>query len=104
MPKHRVPHDLSIDMAKKVTEKAWETYSSKFANYNPTFRWGTDRRAEVSFQAKGLTVRGSMDILPDAVDIDLEVPFILLPFKKKTIEVVEEEIREWITKAKAGQI
>jgi hypothetical protein len=104
MPKHIVPHDLSIEMAKKVTEKAWETYSAKYANYNPTMRWATDTRSEVSFQAKGLTVRGSMDILPNGVAIDLEVPFILLPFKKKTIEVVEEEIREWIAKAKAGEV
>lgn len=104
MPKHLVPHDLSIDMAKKVAEKAWETYSTKFASYNPTIHWATDRRAELSFKAKGLTVSGSMDILPNGVDIELEVPFILLPFKKKTIQVVESEIREWIAKAKAGQI
>ncbi len=104
MPKHLVPHDLSIDMAKKVTEKAWEQYSAKYASYSPSFRWGTPTRAEVSFTAKGLTVRGIMDILPDAVAIDLEVPFLLMPFKKKTIEVVEEEIRSWVAKAKAGQL
>lgn len=104
MPKHLVPHDLSIDMAKKVTEKAFETYSAKYANYNPTMRWATDTQAQVSFQAKGLTVRGTMDIHPTDVAIDLEVPFLLMPFKKRTIEVVDQEIREWVAKAKAGQI
>jgi hypothetical protein len=102
--KHAIKHDLDVATAKKVTEKAYDSYKAKFAEYNPTFRWATDNKAEVSFKAKGITLAGSFTILPGQIDFDLDVPFLLRPFQSKAVEVVEGEVKEWIQKAKAGQI
>jgi hypothetical protein len=102
--KHAIKHDLDVATAKKVTEKAYDSYKAKFADYSPTFRWASDNKAEVSFKAKGIAIAGSFTILPGQIDFDLDVPFLLRPFQSKAVEVVETEVKEWIQKAKAGQI
>lgn len=102
--KHAVPHDLEPEIAKKVTEKAWDAYRARFEQYNPTISWGSDTKANVGFSAKGLTVSGTLELKPQAIEMDLEVPFLLRPFRKKAVEVIEREIRNWIGKAKAGEL
>lgn len=102
--KHTIKHDLDIATAKRVTEKAFESYKAKFAEYNPTFKWASDNKADVSFKAKGITLAGSFTILPSAIDLELDVPFLLKIFQSKAVEVIDEEVKEWIQKAKAGQI
>ena len=38
------------------------------------------------------------------VTLDLDVPFLLKPFKSKALEVIEREIKVWVAKAKRGEI
>lgn len=102
--KHTIKHDLDIPLAKKVTEKAFESYKAKFGEYNPTFKWATDNKAEVSFKAKGITLAGSFTILPGAIELELDVPFLLKVFQSKAVEIIDTEVKEWIQKAKAGQV
>jgi hypothetical protein len=102
--KHAIKHDLDVATAKKVTEKAYDSYKARFAEYKPTFAWVSDNKANVSFNAKGITLAGSFTILPSQIDFELDVPFLLRPFQSKAVEVVENEVKEWIQKAKAGQI
>ena len=66
--------------------------------------WKNDDKAEVSFAAKGLTVKGTLNVEPHAFVLDLSVPFILKPFEKKAASVLEDEISKWIGKAKAGEV
>lgn len=102
--KHQVPHDLDEQTARKVADKAWESYSTRFAQYDPRINWVTDKRAEVGFSAKGIKLKGTLEILPKAIEMDLDVPFLLRPFKKKAMSVIDEEVRKWIGKAKSGEI
>ena len=102
--KHRVEHDLDVGTARKVTEKAWESYRERFAKYNPTMAWDNDRRANVGFKAKGLSITGSLELVEGAIEMDLEVPFLLRPFRKTALDVIENEIRAWVEKAKSGAL
>ncbi|RYE94213.1 MAG: hypothetical protein EOO75_02540 [Myxococcales bacterium] len=102
--KHSIKHDLDLATAKKVTEKAFDTYKAKFAEYNPTFSWASDSKADVAFKAKGITIAGSFTVLPTQIDFDLDVPFLLRPFQGKAVEIVDKEVQEWIQKAKNGQV
>jgi len=101
---HRVIHDLDFETAKRVTEKAFESYSERFADYSPTLEWINDRKAEISFNAKGIILDGSFVLTEGAIEMILNVPFVFRPFKKKATQVVENEIRRWIVKAKDGDI
>jgi hypothetical protein len=102
--KHAVPHELGQDLAKKVAESAFASYAQKFAKYDPKSTWVTPTRANISFSVKGMTLNGSLEVSAKAIEMDLDVPFLLRPFKGMAISVIEAEIRAWIQKAKAGEI
>lgn len=102
--KHSVRHDLDQETARKVARHALEGYAKQFAQYDPELSWLGPDAAQVSFSAKGLTVKGKFDLLPGEIAIDLSVPFALKLFQGKAIKVVEQEIREWVDKAKKGEL
>jgi len=102
--KHSVPHDLGQERAKQAAEAALKSYAQKFAKYHPQTRWIGDKRAEISFNVKGMSLSGSIDVQPTTIDLDMDVPFLLRPFKNQAISVIEGEIREWIDKARQGAI
>jgi hypothetical protein len=102
--KHSVPHDLGQDKAKQAAEAALAQYAQKFANYHPQTQWVSDNKATISFTIKGVTLRGTMEVLASAIEMDLDVPFLFRPFKGKALGVIEGEIKEWIAKAKQGSV
>lgn len=102
--KHSVAHDLPIDLAKKAAAKALESYKERFADYDPQLKWNGDSNAEVSFAVKGMTLKGAFAVLADRVDIEMEVPLLMRPFKQKALDVVEGEIQKWMTRAKNGEL
>ena len=61
-------------------------------------------RAEISFNVKGMSLSGTLEVQPKAIEMDLDVPFLLKPFKGTAISVIEEEIKSWLAKEKAGQL
>ncbi len=102
--KHRVTHSLSPELARKATDKAWEAYQTKYAKYSPTAEWKSDSHADVAFTVKGVKLNGSLELEPNAIALDLDVPLLFRPFKKKAMGVVENEIQNWIKKAERGEI
>lgn len=102
--KHTVPHKLGREKARKVADSAFESYKSRFTEYNPSSRWVTDDRAEISFRVKGMTLSGNVEVKDEAFEMDLEVPFMLRPFKGTALSVIEGEIKKWIGKAEAGEV
>jgi hypothetical protein len=102
--KHAVPHDLGLDQAKKVTEAAWQSYSTKFSSYQPTCDWLSTNRAKIGFTIKGVSLKGGIEVHDKSIDLDLDVPFLLKPFTGKAVGVIEEEIKRWIAKSKAGEL
>jgi hypothetical protein len=102
--KHQIPHDLDVNVAKEVAARAFDSYRARFANYQPKLQWTGERDARIEFQVKGLKLQGSIGILPRAIELDLDVPFVFRLFKSKAVEVIEREVRVWIAKAKAGEL
>jgi hypothetical protein len=102
--KHSVSHDLGKDQALKVTQAAWKSYSERFAKYHPTCNWTSQYRAAIGFTAKGMSLTRELDVGERSIDLDLDVPFLLKPFKSMALDVVEQEIKLWIAKSKAGEI
>lgn len=102
--KHNIPHDLSPELARTATERAFAAYTAKFPDYSPTSRWVNEHRAEISFSAKGLKLSGAIELQPKNIELELDVPFLLKPFSKKAVSIIETEIQEWIAKAKNGEL
>ena len=102
--KHVIQHDLDIPTAKRVADRAFESYKARFADYDPTMRWESERRAAIGFNAKGMKLSGIMDIEEKSIGVDLDVPFLLRPFKNIALEVIDREVRLWVDKARAGEL
>ena len=102
--KHSVPHDLTQSLAKRAAETALEKYAERFSEYNPQVSWTGDNRADIKFSVKGVSLGGFLEVGPKAIDMDLDVPFLLRPFKNKALGVIEKEINKWVGKAKAGEL
>lgn len=102
--KHKIRHGLEHDLARRVTHKAFESYQQRYARFDPQADWVTEDRADVSFSVKGVSLEGSLEITDEDVVVDLDVPFVFKPFRKKAVGVIESEIRDWIDKAKRGDI
>lgn len=102
--KHLVPHDLTPELARKAADAALKSYGDRFPDYAPQVEWTDPKTAEVNFKAKGMSIKGLFEILPNAVAIDMEVPLLLRPFKAKAIDVIEREIQKWIAQAKSGAL
>lgn len=99
--KHVVVHDLGQERAKKVAEDALRAYTQKFSKYSPKANWVAPDRADISFNVKGMSIGGSLEVREASIEMDLEVPFLLRPFKSQALQVIEKEIQEWIARAKA---
>lgn len=102
--KHVVRHDLGQEQAKRVALAAIAAYSERFAKYSPEATWLDDRRARISFNVKGMSLSGTLQVNPNDIEMDLDVPFMLRPFKGKALGVIEEQVKKWVDKAKSGQI
>jgi hypothetical protein len=102
--KHVIQHGLSDELARKTCKKAIESYAERFENYEPTSVWSNEDRADIAFNAKGVKLNGSIVLSPGEIALALEVPFLFRPFKKKAINIIDNQIRTWIEKAGAGEL
>lgn len=101
---HRLTHDLTPEVAKRCLEKALEGYAARFPDYRPTYNWTGSDEVAIAFSAKGVTLKGGVRLRPGAMEIDLDVPFLLRPLKGTAIKVIEDEFRKWMQEAKAGRL
>lgn len=102
--KHAVQHDLDHETARRVTEHAFADYKARYGEYKPTMQWVNQHRAEVGFTVKGMSLKGAFELSKGEIALELDVPFLLRPFKGMAISVIEEEIKKWVGKAKAGEV
>lgn len=97
--KHTIEHDLNDSEAKLATERAIAQYRERYAQYEPFLVWRDARRAELGFSVKGVKLKGSMELRPGAVDVDLDVPLLMRPFKGMAIAAIDKEVRHFIEEA-----
>jgi len=45
-----------------------------------------------------------MEVTDSTIDMELEVPFFLRPFRGTAMAVIEKEISAWVARAKAGEL
>lgn len=102
--KHRIVHDLDHALARTVTRKALDSYRDQFPELKPGGEWLDEDHARLWFHAPGARLEGRVKVLSAAIELELDVPFLFRPFRKQAIRVIEEEVQEWIEKAKAGEL
>ena len=102
--KHRILHDLDHDLARRVARRALETYRDQFPDLEPGGEWLDSDRARLWFTAPGAKIEGRVHVLTDAIELELDVPFLFRPFRKQAVRVIEAEVQEWISRARSGEL
>jgi hypothetical protein len=102
--KHRISHALGLELARKATARALESYREQFPETQPEGRWVSADRAEVAFTVAGKRLKGRVDVARQNIDIELDVPLLFRPFQNQAMAVIEEEIEAWLTKARNGEL
>jgi hypothetical protein len=99
-----IAHDLGEKKAKQAITAAHRYYARRYSKYKPRMHWESRNRAALTFVATGMTVNATADVKPSSIDVEVEVPLLLRPFRKKALQIIEREIRSWVTKAKSGKL
>jgi hypothetical protein len=92
--KHVIHHHLDVGQSRRLAERALEHYEKRYAKYEPRVRWLDERRAEVTFTAKGVSIRGAVELQPGAIAVDLEVPFLFRAFRGTAVRILEAEVQK----------
>ena len=103
--KHRIAHDLSLDLARRATRAALDAYKESFPKFSPGGRWTSDDSAEVWFVTPVGRIEGVVTVEATAVLLTLgKLPWAARPFRRQAVRIVEDEVKAWILKAKNGEL
>lgn len=94
--KQSVTHHLSKDGALSIATDALKSYEKQYVEFQPRIRWLTRYEAEISFNVKGMKLTGSIEIDAHKIWLNMDVPFFLLPFKQRALDVIHSEITSWL--------
>ena len=99
--KHSFPHDLEMDLARLATQRAIQSYTERFAKYNPQVSWRDQNNATVTFDAAGVKFSGFFALTSSAIEVTMNVPFYLRVFRNKAIEVIGQQINYWVEQVRS---
>jgi hypothetical protein len=102
--KGSIQHDLTPEQLRLAVKKFAEAYEQRFAQYNATASWVGEDKVEVRFKVKGVGLTGQLELLPREIAMDMKVPLPLQLFRAKALKAIEEEVRPWLARAKAGEL
>jgi hypothetical protein len=102
--KGSIEHDLSPEQLRLAVTKFAEAYVQRFAEYNATATWLSDDKVEVRFKVKGVSLAGQLALLPRELAMDMKVPLPFQLFRSRALKAIEDEVRPWLARAKAGQL
>ena len=97
--KHSVDHPLETEKAKEVLDRALDTYREHYVENSVATSWVDERTATVDFQVTGKKIAGSITVCESCYDIDLKLPWMLRPFKKRIAQSLDSELQRWIERA-----
>lgn len=102
--KHRIPHGLSHELARRVARRALESYRDRFEAYEPAGEWVDPDLAVVAFKAAGRRLEGQVRVDSEAIELELEVPLLWRPFQGQAMRVIEEQVQSWLERARNGEL
>ena len=102
MDKHSIPHDLPVEKAKQVIEKAAEEYCRKFKAYSPKTSWSSDNKMAIKASAFGFPIIAELTLKEESIDIAMAIPLAFKSFKGVAIKMIDQEVNRWIEEAKSS--
>ncbi|HEY6881301.1 MAG TPA: polyhydroxyalkanoic acid system family protein [Polyangiales bacterium] len=102
--KGSIKHDLTPEQLRSAVKKFAEVYVQRFAEYNATANWLADDKVEVRFKVKGVSLAGQLQLLPREIGLEMNVPLPFQLFRSRALKAIEDEVKPWLARAKAGEL
>jgi hypothetical protein len=99
-----VQHGLTLDQAKGAARLAVEHYLGRFGGRGLSIDWLDDTHLKISAAVRGAKVQASVAILASSLQIEADVPLLLLPFKSVAAAAIERETQRWAAQARTGNL
>jgi hypothetical protein len=93
-----VPHRLNPDEAKNRIVNLIQDTRKQFGTMvtDVQERW-SDKHGEFGFKAMGFQISGTLDVKPDVVDINVNLPLAALPFKSQVENEMNRRAKALLT-------
>jgi hypothetical protein len=85
-------------------QKFAEAYVRRFQEYQATTEWLREDQIEVRFKVKGVRLAGRLELKPQELALEMNVPLPFQLFKTRAMRAIEEEVTPWLEKAKRGEL
>ena len=102
--KASIKHDLTPEQLRLAVSKFADAYVKRFAGYEATAAWLNDDQVEVRFKVKGVRLAGRLDLKPNEIGLNMDVPLPFQLFKSRAMRAIEEEVTPWLERAKRGEL
>lgn len=92
-------HTLTDAEVKARADQAYAHYCDKYPQFSPKMIWSDDNSvATVTFTVLTLPIRSTwaFNPRPYVIDIEVQVPGLLVAWKDKAIEVIDRESEKWL--------
>ncbi|MBN2662475.1 MAG: polyhydroxyalkanoic acid system family protein [Bacteroidales bacterium] len=90
-----VNHALETQEAKnrilKLADELKKDYGNQITNYSETWKENT---ADIAFKAMGLSIKGTLNILPNKVTMNGKVPLMAKPFQGQIESLIKTKLAE----------
>src|SRR5690349_12547110 len=100
---NQLKHGVTQEQARRAIDTALKVYCRKFPEYQPHTRWLNPHRAETTFHYKRMTLVAKVAVHNEHIDMGMDVPLLFYPFRNRALAFIENEIRKWLARAKAGE-
>lgn len=99
MARHVFSHPLDEAGARALIGQAFAHYAERYPAAKLQLQWTSERQAELQGMARGLTMRAHIELQESRCVLDVEVPFVLRPFKDLAQRAIEREVKRWLERA-----
>ena len=91
---HHLPQQEALSRIKQLMSKLKVEQKEKISNVKEDWNGET---GNIEFTAQGFHISGMIQVQPQSVDIDADVPFAVSLFKGKIKNVIEQEAKELLS-------
>jgi hypothetical protein len=99
-----VDHGLTLEQAQNAARLAVDHYLGRFGERGLSIEWLDHAHLKVDAHVRGAHVRGKVAILASSLQIEADVPMLLLPFKSLATAAIQRETQRWAAQAREGDV
>jgi hypothetical protein len=101
---HYLSHPFDTIDARRLVERAYRSYQSRYPAAQIALVWESDNLASVEFGVRGFRFQGRVTLRPGTLELGLQLPMVFRVFRDRAVQRIDEEARRWVLLAHQDQL